>query len=200
MEQRLEPNSNKYKEEKKKAEEREKIEKVVTGTVKTKKKSGVSKFISNFISEDLSDIKTYIIKDAIIPSVKRAIDDVVHMALWGGERRKPGINADKVSYRSYYNDRTRYDEPRSRELAPARTTFNYDEIVFDNYAEADAVLSSLDEAIDRYGSARVADLYDACGLSCPYTANKYGWRNISTAKIERSRDGYWLNMPKPSVI
>ena len=64
------PNSNKYKQEQLKKEERPKINKVVRGTVKRSKNSG-SKLADVFISEDVSNVKNYILMDVIVPAVKK---------------------------------------------------------------------------------------------------------------------------------
>lgn len=43
--------------------EEKKIEKVITGKVKTKKKSEIQKIVSLFVSDDVADIKDYILHD-----------------------------------------------------------------------------------------------------------------------------------------
>ena len=82
------PNSNRYKKEQSNAlAERKKIEKVVTGKVKTKKKSEIRKLKDTFISEDVSNVKSYIVMDVLIPAAKKAISDIVRdgidMILYG---------------------------------------------------------------------------------------------------------------------
>ena len=42
-------------------QEPKKVEKVVTGTVKTKKKNEISKFADVFISEDISNVKNFVL-------------------------------------------------------------------------------------------------------------------------------------------
>ena len=56
------------------------------------------------------------------------------------------------------------------------------------------------DLIETYGMASVADMYDLVGISCDYTANKYGWTNIRNAEVVRTRDGYMLKMPKALPI
>ena len=68
------PNSNKYK-----TEQRKKQEKVVQGKVRRKKKSEVRKWKDIFISEDVEDVKSYIIMDVIVPTIKNTILDTVSM-------------------------------------------------------------------------------------------------------------------------
>ena len=84
------PNSHRFKEEQKESSEK-KVEKVVTGKVKTKKKSEVRKLADIFIPGDISNVKSYILMDVLVPAVKKAISDIVvdgiDMILYNGERR-----------------------------------------------------------------------------------------------------------------
>lgn len=179
--------------------EREKIQKVVTGAVKTKKKGEISKFASIFISEDVKNVKSYILMDVLIPAAKKAISDIVtdgiSMLLYGGTGRKErSSSASKVSYRNYYDRRE--DDRRYDSGSRYRTAYNYDDIILESRGEAEDVLSRMDELIETYGVVSVADLYDLVGISGNYTDNKYGWTNIRNAEPVRVRDGYMLKLPK----
>ena len=58
-----------------------------------------------------------------------------------------------------------------------------------------------DPTCEPYGIASVADLYDLAGITCrSYTANKYGWTDIRSAKVVRIRDGYILQLPRTVQI
>ena len=194
----LKGNSYKSKEtasQKEPIEERKKVDKVVNGSVKLKKKSGFAKFAGNFISEDVPDVKTYLIKDVAIPTFKKVITEIVDMILYGRSTKsnRPG---SKVSYTSYYNDRDR-DRDRIRDAAPTRSVFNYDDIILESRGEAENVLSQMQDLIDTYQMVSVGDLYDLVGITTDnYTVHKYGWMNISTAKVSRVREGYVLDLPK----
>lgn len=197
------PNSKRYKNGETNAPvERKKVEKVVKGTVKTRKKSGVSKLKDTFISEDVSNVKSYIVMDVLIPAAKKAISDIVRdgidMILYGDTHRgRSSSGASYVSYRSY-SDRDRRDS--RYESSRARSVYEPDDIVLDSRVEAETVLDRMNELIDTYGIVSVADLYDLVGKSCDYTANKYGWTNIRNAEPVRVRDGYLLKMPKVGPI
>lgn len=189
------PNSHRSKEEAAKREEK-KVEKVVTGSVKPKKKSELRKLTDIFIAEDITNVKSYILMDVVVPAIKDAIEDVVHMLLRGeagGERRKGGSSpASKVSYRSYYErERDRRDGP----IRP-RSGYDCDEYVLETRAEAEEVLSRMDDLIATYKTVSAADFYDLVGVSCDYTANKYGWTNIRNAQVVRVRDGYVIKLPR----
>lgn len=201
-----EPNSHKYKEDKKESGERKKVEKVVTGTAKVKKKRKHSKFTEMFISEDASNVKSYILSDVLIPAAKKLVSDIVkdgiEMILYGSTgrgKRSNGFRADYVSYNKY-SDR-RYDDRRSIEESRSRTGYSYDDVILETRGEAEEVLDRMDELIDMYGVVSVMDLYDLVGISGQYTDNKYGWTNIRNAEPVRTRDGcYMLKLPRALPI
>lgn len=183
--------------------DKKKVEKVVSGNVKVKKKNGVTKFADTFISEDIHNVKSYVITDVLIPSIKRAISEMVtngiDMILYGSTGgRSERSSAYRVSYRNYYDRR---DDDCYRDRDRVRTSpYSFDDIVLDSRGEAEEVLARMDELIDQYGIVSVADLYDLVGVSGNYTDNKYGWTNIRNAEPIRVRDGYMLRLPKALPI
>ena len=70
------PNSHKSKEEQKDLVPEKRVEKVISGTVKPKKKSEMQKFADVFISEDVNNVKSYIVMDVLVPAIKKAIYEV----------------------------------------------------------------------------------------------------------------------------
>lgn len=192
------PNSHKFKEERRESVPEKKVEKVIAGTVKSKKKNEIQKFADVFISEDVGNVKSYILLDVLVPAIKKAISDIVtngiDMILYGGSyRTKSNSAASKVSYRSYYDGR---NGRRDYSAARTKTGYNYDDIILDNRGEAEDVLSRMDELISTYGVVSVADLYDLVGVTGNYTDNKYGWTDIRSAQVVRIRDGYLIKLPK----
>lgn len=196
------PNSHAYKEEQKTADSpvpKKKFEKVVTGTVKTKKKSEAHKLLDIFLPEDITSVKSYILYDILVPAVKRFVSDSVDAILYpGGDGPRRKTAASKVSYASYYGrDRDRRVDPPSR----VKNGFDYDDIIFESRGDAEAVLSAMMDAINQYNMVSVADLYDIAEVSTTnYAANRYGWtdiRDISNAEPVRLRDGgYILKLPR----
>ena len=176
-------------------DDKKKLDKVVVGQVKTKKKNGVSKFMSGFIAtDDANDIKSYLFKDVVIPTIKKTISDVVDMILYGRTKhsRTPGT---KVSYRSFF------DEPReTRTISRDISAYSYDDIILESRGDAEEVLNQLNDLIDMYKIASVADLYDLVGISGNYTDNRYGWTNLSNAYVDRTREGYRLKLPRALPI
>lgn len=195
------PNSHRYKEEQKEKVTEKKVEKVVTGTVIAKKKSSARKFVDEFISEDAKNIKSFVFGEVLIPAVKKAISDIVtngiDMILYGGS--KPGTKrsiSDRVSYRNYYDRDSRGPStPRA-----SYSTYSYNDIILSSRGEAEDVLDRLEEILDTYKVASVADYYDLVGIAGSYTDNSYGWTSIRNAEIVRVRDGYMIKMPRAVPI
>ena len=199
-------NSNRYKQEQREKEkealEPRKVEKVIKGTAKVKK-NNVRKFANIFLAEDLKSVKDYIVLDVLVPSIKKAVDTIIsegsHMLIWGSKGSGRTSSGSKISYSSFYdrngrdNDRRYSDTSRTRRIT--------DEITVLTRSEAEDVLIVLNEILDRYPVVRVADLYDAVGLTCDWTGNDYGWTDISSARIERTRDGeFAIIMPRAMPI
>lgn len=191
---------NERKESQAPAEKRDekRAEKVIKGKAKVKKNE-VRKLTDVFISEDVSNVKNYIIMDVIVPSVKKALYELVvgtlDMTLYGGRGnggKRP--TADKVSYRDY-NGVSRRDE-RSYNTTRTASGYSYDDVIVDTRGEAEAVIMRMDEIMEEYEQVRVADLYDLVGISGNYTDNNYGWTNIRNAEVVRVRDGYKIKMPR----
>ena len=171
----LPDNSHKSRNEKKavsedKRSEEKRAEKVVHGKVKTKE-NGMRKLTDIFISEDVSNVKNYILFDVVVPAVKKAIYDLVvgtlDMSLYGGRGgggKRP--TADKVSFRDY-NDISQRGS-RSYDRTRTNSGYSYDDIVVETRGEAEAVLSRMDEIMAEYDIVRVADLYDLVGVTGDY--------------------------------
>lgn len=175
-----------------------KVEKVVTGQVKRRRKNEFRKFADIFLPEDTSSVKSYILQDVIIPKVKDMLHDIGAEAwdsFWGISGRSHGTTtASKVSYQRYYDKHNGPNRPTS--VSSNRPGYSFDDPVFESRGEAEEVLTRMDELLSTYGVVSIADLYDLAGLTCPYTANNYGWTDIHTAQIVRIRDGYVINMPR----
>lgn len=193
------PNSHKSKELTPVPEK--KVEKIVKGTVKSKKKNGIDRLKDNFISEDAANIKTYVVMDVLIPAVKKAICDIVKngvdMILYGESGRSNRRPSEYVSYDRRYLDR---GDSRFYKADRARIGYSYDDIILETRGEAEDVLARMDELIEIYGMVSVADLYDLVGITGNYTDNKYGWTNIRNAEPVHVRDGYMLRLPKVTSL
>ena len=195
-------NSNASKQEVKAVPEEKRATKVVKGNVRTKPNE-VRKLADVFISEDINNVKSYILMDVLVPAIKKAVADIVtngvEMILYGStSNRRNSSSGSKVSYRNYYDGRD--DSRDDRGGSRTRSGLDYDDFVFDSRGEAEAVLSQMGDIIERFKYVTVADLYDMVDKVPPFTANKYGWTSIRNADVVRDRDGYRLKLPRAMQI
>lgn len=191
-------NSNKSKKVEAEVVPEKKVEKVVSGTVRKRKKNEFRKLADIFMPEDVTSVKSYILQDVIIPKVKNMLHDIGSEAwdsFWGISGRSHGTTAaSKISYQRYYENKA---NPKIQSSTlNGHPGFEFDDPVFETRGEAEEVLERMDELVATYGIVSIADLYDLAGLTCSYTANKYGWTSIKNAKVVRIRDGYVINMPR----
>jgi hypothetical protein len=178
-----------------------KVERVTKGAVKAKKKSGFRKLMDAFVQEEIGTVKTYIWNDVLVPAVKKTFSDTVtnalDMFLWGkgGGGRRPRGNAERISYRSYY------DRPSSgsRE-SERRRSYDYDDVILDSREEAEEVLARMDELLTDYKMVSVADFYDLVGITGKTTDNRYGWTDLRNASVVRDRDGYLIKLPRAEAL
>ena len=197
------PNSHRFKAEQDNAsaEERKKVEKVVTGMVKTKKKSELNKLTQLFISEDAPKIKSYVVHDILIPAFKKAVMGTMDMLLNGGHgsgySSDYSSSAPKVRYSKYS------DEPSYRKTpgtVQARSRFEYDDIAFPSRGAAERVLSTMEDIFAEYKSVTLAEMYELAGLEHPYTFTKYGWMSLRDADIVRRGEDYFIKLPPATLI
>lgn len=192
-------NSNKSKEKNRIVKD-----KVVKGKVRKKKETLGHKIKDEMFSEGADSVFDYILWDVLIPAAKDAISDLVtggiEVLLYGGKRSESNkIKRDKgrsyVSYSSYYDDDDRYSRRRSK-----RSNRRMDDYLFNSRNEAELVLDKMLDILDNYDVVTVGDFYEMIGEKTNPVDYKWGWDNLRSAKVDRVRDGYCLNLPKPIAI
>lgn len=205
-EMNITPNSHKYKAEQKvkAAVEKKPVKKVVKGGVKVRKKSPARKFTDIFISDDVTNVKSYILMDVVVPTVKKLIFDTIRdgaeMLIYGEAKRG---NSGKKPYHSNYIS---YDRFSDRDYRPSssykqkETYISPFEYEFDSRTDAENVLIELKNMLHEYGMVSIADLTEMLQITGEYTDNRYGWTNLDNARISRTRDGYILDLPKARPI
>ena len=179
----------------------------VKGKVGVRKKNGVTKFVEAFLPEDVSDVKTFIISDVVIPSVKKILDDIFHTILYGSTDRSyyssnRGSSGSRVSYQNYFDRRSSSSSQRSR-----RNESIYvldDDFVFEFEREADDFIRWIMDEINEVGFVRLSDVNEYVGRTGYHTDNHYGWKSINGFKITNYGRGdeqeFVVRLPRPFPI
>lgn len=205
MDQTLPSNSEYTKSQQAKTAKKE-IQAVVASPVKKRKKSEARKVAEKFIVGDIREIGAYIFTDVLVPALKKGVCDMVKsgvdMLMWGGAT-PDGNSNNRPTYISYdkmnpsFNNTTRNYHSAYRNR---NTVYDYEDVIFSTYGEAENVLNCMEELLDRYGVVSVGDMYDLCNVSSDWTDNKYGWTDLHGANIVRIRDGFVIHMPSARPI
>ena len=195
------PNSYKSKKEAKKKE----VKAVVSGT-QTREQRVSKKLANTFLSEDVDNVKTYIVMDVLIPAIKDAISEIIHngadMLIFGvvggspASRRRSNNNRGGT-YVSYNNMSKTVDKPVGK-----RSVLDFSEILYQTRKDATDVLENLFEITQQYSSASVADLYSLSDITPNHTDFKYGWEDVSQARVHEVRfqgQRRWIidGLPRP---
>jgi hypothetical protein len=182
------------------------IEKVAQG--KRKKKPAAKKVGEAIIGEDMSEVKSYLIWDVLIPAVKDTIADLVKKGidamLFGGTQAPRNVHREggrsRASYSDYYDRNKRGRDDRRLRRPSRRAIHSFDDILFEDRFSAENVLSCMEDITMDYGMVSVADFYELAGEEAQYTDNKYGWGDVRDAEVVRTRDGWIIDLPKPEPI
>lgn len=185
-----------------------KKQKVIKGTATIRKKPLGKRIAELFGAESGQNIFDYLIGDILIPAAKNTLSDFVSegvdMALGIDTRRRrrdPRDRYGRVDYGVAYRGDRRDDRRRDERDRRDRTPSTYEDIIFETRADANRAIGSMCDIIESYGQASIGDLFDAAGISGgDYTDRRWGWYNISTARITPVRGGYMLDLPKPELL
>ena len=179
-----------------------KINPVVSGTATTQKRSGLRRFKESIIAEDMNSVGSWILAEVLIPSFKKLLYDVItdgaNMFIYGKSSSSKSLSTmSKVSYGNFYSKS--YGD--SLRAGSTNNSFDYDNIIFTNRGDAEAVLTGMEDILDQFDVVSVADLYELADVAAPnWTANKYGWTSLKGSQVLRCRDGYLIKLPRVTVI
>lgn len=183
-----------------------KVTSVVDAKPKLQKEPLGKKIKRVFFSEDVDNVGSFIFIDVLVPAIKdllaSIVENTVNVALFGsGSTRRSYLSRGNPQQRAnlYWNSSVGNQRPYANERP--RSTNNFREIIYETQADASRVLDGMMELVSSYGLASIADLYSFSNLSSDnYTNNDYGWTNLRGSRVVRTRDGYILELPKPTLL
>lgn len=178
-----------------KARQREhNVEKVVSGEVIVPKDGIAKKFFKTFVSEDVGDIKSYIVS-ALVQTTKNIIMDSVKTLLFGNSNQQSYSSGyGYTSYNQYYNQQPTPTMPASVNNGG----FDYRSVGFRYRPDAEMALAEMNRTLARYTNVTVRDLYNAAGMtiSDPMAAD-FGWTDLRDAMVIPYQNVFVIRLPKP---
>lgn len=188
------------------APDRKPPEKIVSGEVIRKKKTGLAKLKENLGGDDMKSVGSYIVWDVFIPAAKDMINDAIRLGterLIYGESKPRGVargGGRQSGYSTYSSMYKPVERPQQQRSLSRRTeqTQSFDEVTIKDRGEAEQIIEQLLVLIEDYGQAKVSDLYSMLGITASYVDDRWGWLDLSSASSRRVREGYLLDLP-PAV-
>ena len=193
--------------------EAKQIVKVVTGEVVVKEPGLGSKFKGVFFGGDLSRSLKFVAADVILPATRDLVVDAIVNAVKGviygegGRRRRTPEYSSRTIYNAPVN---RYQGSNvrsldSRRIGPPDQGYRQprperNQYLFTNRPDAERVLETLIEIVERYQVASLSDLYGLMGLDATPIDNKWGWTYLNNVQIRQSQDGWMLDFPELEAI
>lgn len=191
-----------------------KIESVIQTEAVARKKSLGRRLKEIFIGGDSRSVMQYVFMDVLVPQAKDMLAEATSQGferLIYGESR-PGRRYPRPSAGANYTPYNRYsargNNPIGRSQAmgsdrpPTASVRGHriDDILLATRVEADTVLDRMYDFLQQYEMVSVAELYSLIGWTANYIDQKWGWTDLSGSSVQRVRDGYILNLPKPQSL
>jgi hypothetical protein len=185
------------------------IKPVVSGAKKVQRPAS-KRFFDYLFAESPKDLARKVGRDVIVPRIKagfeQAANEFLSGMLWGnGSNRPPsnivqgavirpggGINYNGISSPSSLQ--------QARAASTTTSSGNYSDVTVPTQEFAETLLANLYDLLNQYRVVAVADLYEAAGLTSAISDNAYGWTSLDGARIIKVRDGYLLELPRPTII
>lgn len=179
---------------------------VAPGQVKQVKRSASKRFFDFLFQESPKELSKKIGRDVLVPRLKVGFEDsvktFVHGMLWGSGGAPQSIVQGQVLRGGVvaYNQVSEQSPMGMARQAGPSTSGNYQDLVFVELSKAEMALANLYDLINRYRVVAVGDLYEMAGITAAPSDNSIGWRSLDGARISKVRDGYCLELPRPSLI
>jgi hypothetical protein len=191
--------------------EEKKVERAIQSEPIRRKKPLGKKAREIFIGGEAGSVWSYVFMDVMLPAAKDMIADAgsqfIERMIFGESRtnRRPSRTGGGSGTYTAYNRFApqsrgpQREEPRNMSRR-GRSTHDFDEIILATRVEAEEVVDRLFDLVGRYESASVSDLYSLVGISGNFTDEKWGWTDLRGAGVERVRNGYLLDLPRPEPL
>lgn len=186
---------------------KKKVEQVVSGAVQVKRPAG-RRILDYVFAESPKEIGAKIGRDIVVPRIKAGVEEALgsflHGMLWGGGaagKMPTGVISGQImrpgGATQYHNITTLGAQAPNPSLKPVGT---YQDLRLPSQQFAEILLANLYDLLNQYRLVSVADLYEAAGITPGTSDGNYGWTSLDGARISKERDGYRLELPRPSLI
>ena len=187
------------------------------GNIKIKKEGEGKKFLKLFFTGSFTEAVKYAFVSVFVPYAKDIICKTSTNAIsfWvnGDKPAQQNVGPNRISYSSNYKPNNVSYYQNTSQPIPAKTVgvTELSNIVLPTRAWAEVILEKIKDSLNYYHVITVQEVYDyiietlqvnnvQCNFKIPYTANDYGWRDLTDAKIIPNGTGWSLYLPKVTPL
>lgn len=193
-----------------KAREQREVQPVVRNPGRIRKAPVGQRFRETFFQGSAQDVWGAMFWNVFMQGIRDNIADAFHEGvdtLFRGQGGGGGYRSSRARSRS--SQITKHNPDRAlggRSSVPERISredrdrHNFSGIELDSRAEAEQVLSELNQSLDQFDVVSLAEFLQLCKITPDHTDYKYGWEDLGGARIVHSRGAYYLDLPQPIVI
>jgi hypothetical protein len=179
---------------------------IITSPSVVRKKGVGRKFKAIFFGGDFKNAARFVVSDVLLPGARDILFDV-----WtkGGERVMYGETRYARRSRGDYRGQVSYNAPVRRAYRPnpgmvpdqpprfpnRLNRRESNDVLIVSREEANTVLQTLIECIDKYEMVSMADLNELIEQPSANIDHKWGWLNLNDASIRQVREGYLIELP-----
>lgn len=188
---------------------KKKVEAVIPPGSKRVERPATRRFFDFLFAESPKDLARKVGRDVVVPRLKAGVEEAFNNflagMLWGGNSNRPNSMIQGTVLRaggtSYSAVSTQAAMLAARGALPvSASTGSYQDLVVPTQQFAETLLANMYDLLNQYRVVAVADLYEAAALTPAPADNSYGWTNLDAARISKVRDGYLLELPRPTLI
>lgn len=191
---------------------RKKLDAVITGAHQAQRPA-TKRFLHFLFAESPRDLLGNVARTVLVPrakaGVQEALNSFIHGMFWGGGSSPLSQIATGTVLRgggTQYHQITPAGTPPGfpsalqQAASQTRSSGNYQDVICPTQEAAEIVLANLYSVFNQYHVVTVADLYEIAGLTPATSDNNYGWTSLDAARIIVEREGYRVQLSRPTVI
>lgn len=184
--------------------------KPVVASSKTVQRPATRRFFDFMFADSPKELLKRVAANVLVPRAKAGFEEAFNSflagMLWGDSSKRPMSNIVQgtvirgggVNYAALSNT-VSPSMLQARQAAP-QAGGNYHDIVFGSQQDAELVLANMYERINEYRIASLGDLKEMANQPTAISDEAYGWTSLDGARISKVRDGYVLELPRPTLI
>lgn len=186
------------------------IKQVVSGAT-VAPRPATRRFFDFLFADSPKVLAQRVTSNVLVPRAKAALEEGLNSFIsgmfWGESQNRPMSNVvhgtvlrgNAVNYAGISHG---MDPLQAARAAAASTTSvgTYQDLVVPTQQQAEILLANMYDTYNQYRVVAVGDLYEMAGITPSPADNAYGWTSLDGARISKQRNGFVLELPRPTLI